>query len=103
VALEDDFYMEINIPEDKDSVELEDVGMFMFSVDAHDCNRVMTQTLSTARGRIMVLTFIPMHTAIQVNVQVTLDLVSASGTTCYVNGEISAHHEFYNRESRALF
>lgn len=103
VALEDDFYMEINIPEDKDSGELEDVGMFMFSVDAHDCNRVMTQTLSTARGRRMVLTFIPMHTAIQVNVQVTLDLVSASGTTCYVDGEISAHHEFYNKERVVLF
>jgi hypothetical protein len=48
VALEDDFYMEINIPEDKDSGELEDVGMFMFSVDAHDCNRVR-QTIETSK------------------------------------------------------
>jgi hypothetical protein len=104
VALEDDFYMEIKIPGDEDAGEKEDVGFLMFAVDAHDCNRVMTQTLSTARRHRMVLTFIPMHTAIQVNVQVTLDLVSASGAgACYVDGEISAHHEFYNEERVVLF
>jgi hypothetical protein len=49
-----------------------------------------------------------MHTAIQVDVDVTLYLISGSATTAggtiyYVDGEISAHHQFYNKHRVVLF
>ncbi|CAM0906872.1 unnamed protein product [Alopecurus aequalis] len=107
VAIEDSFYIEIKIPGDDNGIE-DDAGYFSFTLDADACNYVITHTMLTARRRKICLTFIPMHTAIQANVKVTLDLISGSATSTgstiyYVYGEISAHHRFYDEEWVMLF
>jgi hypothetical protein len=50
----------------------------------------------------MDVTFVPIHTATQVNVYVTLDLIS-SGSIYYVYGGITACHQLYGGKDVILF
>jgi hypothetical protein len=99
-AIQDRFNITIEIPESGNGSG-DDVGRLSFTVDPYTCNRVITRTVSTRCNRKIDVTFVAMHTAIQANVEVTLDLIS--GSAFYVYGEISARHQLYGDERVMLF
>lgn len=101
VAIQDQFSIKICIPKNENRRD-DDIGAFSYILDPYMCGIAVTQPISTGRGRRIDVTFLPMHTAVQANVYVTLDLIS-SGSIYFVYGEITACHQLYGRESVTLF
>jgi hypothetical protein len=101
VAIADRFFIRIHIPKN-DNRKDDDIGCFSYIMDPYTCGRDETHIISTGRGRRIAVTFLPMHTAVQAHVYVTLDLIS-SGSIYHVYGEIAACHQLYGRESVVLF
>jgi hypothetical protein len=105
-AIEDAFQIRAEIPHNDSRVE---DANFIFRVDPYACNKVITRTIPTARGREIDVTFVPLYSAIQANVIVKLDLVAGGGsgtgggTVNYVYGEITAHHQLYDDKNVLLF
>ncbi|KAM0910920.1 hypothetical protein ACQ4PT_013802 [Festuca glaucescens] len=100
-AIADHFSIRIHIPKN-DNRKDDDIGCFSYIMDPYTCGRDETHIISTGRGRRIEVTFLPMHTAVQAHVYVTLDLIS-SGSIYHVYGEIAACHQLYGRESVVLF
>jgi hypothetical protein len=100
-AIMNEFSIKVSIPEDDNNMD-DDVGEFSYTLDRDKCDIAVTHTMSTGRGRKIDVTFLPMHTAIEANVYVTLDLMSC-GSIYYVYGEITACHHLYGDESVMLF
>jgi hypothetical protein len=98
--------MRIEIPDENNKIEF---GNLSFTVDPFACNKVLTQTIVTVRLRKIDVTFVPLYCAIQANVFVDLNLTAAGtgsstiGNTCYVYGEITAHHQLYGDKNVLLF
>jgi hypothetical protein len=104
-AIEEGFRIRIEIPDDNNRIEF---GNLSFTVDPFACNEVITQTIVTVRLRKIDVTFVPLYCAIQANVFVNLDLTAGTGSstvsnTCYVYGEITAHHQLYGDKNVLLF